>query len=90
MTTDPKALYPLRFGDSKAVRAWEDQVARQQLEDRARKAGLNVTGGSPPALDPEIARKILAILDPANFWPDAYERLRWDIRDLQTFITRPS
>lgn len=85
-TTDTRHLYPLRFGDSAAVREWEDRIARQELAERARKAGLP-PAGDPPQPRPGLARKAREILDPANFWPDAYERLRHDIRDLETLIS---
>lgn len=87
-TTDTRHLYPLRFGDSAAVREWEDRIARQELAERARKAGLTLADDPPqprPGLArPGLARQARAILDPANFWPDAWERLKHDIRDLQS------
>jgi hypothetical protein len=82
-TTDTRHLFPLRFGDSAKVRAWEDRIAREELADRARRAGLLIVG-DPPKPRPGLARQAREILDPANFWPDAYERLKHDIRDLQS------
>lgn len=82
-TTDTRHLFPLRFGDSAAVRAWEDRIAREELSDRARRAGLTLTG-DPTKPRPGLARHAREILHPANFWPDAYERLKHDIRDLQS------